>query len=213
MHHGACRVLEREGSRLGINESTWSRPRPLSIVQLYLVGKFLALLSLDGTRGQGGLGNRGYDPSMFHSSRIEVVASFSCDHQQQQPSVVSEKAGNKKRDPPNSLAFQHAFYLATLGGAEALGLANRIGTIAIGMEFDALVLSAATQGPVQIFDTDTMADTLPKSFASWAMTITSNVFLCKDEKSKSLPTWKCELVPWGDVKKCRSWGSQKRSKI
>ena len=96
----------------------------------------------------------GYDPSMFHSQRLAVVASIACDHQEKEESQTTK----------NALDYRHAFYLATLGGAEALGLEHRIGTLAVGMEFDALVLSANTPqvGPVQTFDRDSMADIFQK---------------------------------------------------
>ncbi|KAL7565555.1 hypothetical protein ACA910_003828 [Epithemia clementina (nom. ined.)] len=127
----------------------------------------------------------GYDPSMFHSSRMAVVASISCDHEEkvQQPEYQQQEqkqdiaagedssAITKRRKvttsmptTQNAMDYRHAFYLATLGGAEALGLQDRIGTLAVGMEFDALVLSAAKErnGPVQIFDSDSLADIFQK---------------------------------------------------
>jgi guanine deaminase len=52
--------------------------------------------------------------------------------------------------------------LATLGGAEALGLENHIGTFALGMEFDAVLLSACKNSPVSVFETDTIQDVFQK---------------------------------------------------
>lgn len=84
----------------------------------------------------------GYSPSMMNSARTAVVASRAL------------------QNDTSNLDYRHAFYLATLGGAEALGLEERIGTLCAGMEFDAIVLSASS--PIQIFDTDTVQDVFQK---------------------------------------------------
>jgi guanine deaminase len=84
----------------------------------------------------------GYSPSMANASRMAVVASRAL------------------KSTDNVLDYRHAFYLATLGGAEALGLQDCIGTFRVGMEFDAIVLSASL--PIQIFDTDNVPDVFQK---------------------------------------------------
>ncbi len=58
--------------------------------------------------------------------------------------------------------YRDGFYLATLGGAQALGLDHRIGTFAPGMEFDAVLLSAGKNSPVAIFETDSIQDVFQK---------------------------------------------------
>lgn len=84
----------------------------------------------------------GYSPSMAHSQRMAVVASRA---------LQNEDA---------VLDYRHAFYLATLGGAEALGLQDRLGSLAVGMEFDAIVLSAGA--PIQVYETDKVEDIFQK---------------------------------------------------
>lgn len=84
----------------------------------------------------------GYSPSMLDSARLAVVASRAL------------------QSPNDTIDYRHAFYLATLGGAEALGLQHRIGTFRVGMEFDAIVLSASS--PIHVFETDTVADVFQK---------------------------------------------------
>lgn len=88
----------------------------------------------------------GYSPSMIDSARLTVVAS--CAHQQQHPEETAR------------LDYRHAFYLATLGGAEALGLSEKIGTFAPGMELDAVILTTSTN--VNVFETDTTSDIFQK---------------------------------------------------
>lgn len=100
----------------------------------------------------------GYNPSMLHSSRMAVVASQAL-QQQRLPLATTEKYDSAA----SVLDYRHAFYLATFGGAEALGLQHRIGTLAVGMEFDAVLFSAEVKSsPVHIFDTDTISDSFQK---------------------------------------------------
>jgi guanine deaminase len=89
----------------------------------------------------------GYSPSVLDSSRNTVVASLSL--QQQEPSES------------HTLDYLHSFYLATLGGAEALGLDDIIGTFRVGMEFDAFILSGSNSSP-DIYPRDTLADIFQK---------------------------------------------------
>ena len=50
-----------------------------------------------------------------------------------------------------------------MGGAEALNIHDRIGTLKVGMEFDAIIVSAnVTNSPVQIFDSDSVFDIFQK---------------------------------------------------
>lgn len=139
----------------------------------------------------------GYHPSIFHSARMTVVASLALQQQQQQQQkapvygeenddvVTKEKssgdyhdddmtnatepAAKSQQQQQHALDYRHAFYLATLGGARALGLQDSIGTLAVGMEFDAIVLSAADNttlnqsfSPVGVFSSDTVTDIFQK---------------------------------------------------
>jgi guanine deaminase len=87
----------------------------------------------------------GYSPSMLSSARMTVVASHAHQHATGDESVLD---------------YRHAFYLATLGGAEALGLSEKIGTFELGMELDALILTPSSN--VDIFETDSTADVFQK---------------------------------------------------
>jgi guanine deaminase len=130
---------------------------------------------------QVGLGTdvaAGHDPSMWGSCRMAVVASRALENQNRQQQ--KEEKGKHDASPSSSsdtpapqgyrsksrdaLDYRHALYLATLGGARALGLDGRIGTLRVGMEFDALVLSAAAagRGPVDVFPSDALADVFQK---------------------------------------------------
>jgi guanine deaminase len=94
----------------------------------------------------------GYSPSMLHSSRMTVVASQSLQHQ----------AIANNEDVDHVLDYRHGFYLDTLGGAKALKLDNRIGSLAVGKEFDAMILSADVDSPIQLFDSDNVLDVFQK---------------------------------------------------
>lgn len=43
------------------------------------------------------------------------------------------------------LTWEDALWLATVGGAEALGLRDKVGCFAVGMEFDALLVDVGVQ--------------------------------------------------------------------
>ena len=101
----------------------------------------------------------GYSPSMMQAARMAVVASHAL--QQQQPHDNS----NNNIATNHILDYRHAFYLATLGGATALRLHHRIGTLAVGMEFDAFIWSANHNNNINnvpLFPTDTLQDIFQK---------------------------------------------------
>lgn len=107
----------------------------------------------------------GYSCSMLHSARMTVVASQALQQQQKQHNAhQANDTETKGSDPCNSiLDYRQAFYLATLGGAEALNMHDQIGTLKVGMEFDAIILSAdVPHSPVQIFDSDNISDIFQK---------------------------------------------------
>jgi len=107
----------------------------------------------------------GYSTSLWNSSRMAVVASRALLQQQLQQESMGERSIVKEHTPV--LDYRHAFYLATLGGAQALGLDDRIGTLQVGMEFDAIILSAGLgnneqRGNVVVFPQDTVGDIFQK---------------------------------------------------
>lgn len=91
----------------------------------------------------------GFHPSLLNSSRLCTIASRALD---QQRGCTGDSI----------LDYRHAFYLATLGGARALGLDGRLGKLCPGYEFDAFTLSAEDDSPVNIFDADSIQDIFQK---------------------------------------------------
>ena len=78
----------------------------------------------------------GYSPSLWNAQRTAVLVSH----------LLGEP-----------LDHRHAFYLATLGGAEALNCADVFGSLREGLEFDALVVDAPNA-----FPDDSIADLFQK---------------------------------------------------
>jgi guanine deaminase len=74
--------------------------------------------------------------------------------------VVASHAHQQSTGEVACLDYRHAFYLATMGGAEALGVSDKIGTFAVGMELDALILTVSNN--VDVFENDTSADVFQK---------------------------------------------------
>ncbi|XP_043920323.1 guanine deaminase isoform X3 [Protopterus annectens] len=61
-----------------------------------------------------------------------------------------------------TLSYKEVFRLATLGGSEALGLQNTIGNFEVEKEFDALLISPVSDGPFDVFDSDSNEDVVQK---------------------------------------------------
>ncbi len=57
---------------------------------------------------------------------------------------------------------QGAFHLATVGGAEALGIQDSVGTFAVGRAFDALLLDLHNGATFDVYATDTTEDKFQK---------------------------------------------------
>jgi guanine deaminase len=107
----------------------------------------------------------GYSPSLRNASRATVIASRVLQHQADATARAANQdeaptKGSQQQQQQHALDYRHAFYMATLGGADALGLADRLGTFRPGYEFDAVVLSAAA--PIQIFAKDGVEDVFQK---------------------------------------------------
>ena len=58
--------------------------------------------------------------------------------------------------------MQGAFHLATVGGAEALGIQHNVGTFAVGKAFDALLLDLQNAATFDVYETDTIEDRFQK---------------------------------------------------
>ncbi|GKY99595.1 hypothetical protein MPSEU_000913800 [Mayamaea pseudoterrestris] len=100
----------------------------------------------------------GYSPSMLDSCRTAVIASRAIEHQ-----CLAHGQTQELQAQQHVMDYRHAFYLATVGGAKALGLEGKIGNLQVGAEFDAMILSTnVQQSSVQVFDDDTLADIFQK---------------------------------------------------
>jgi len=61
------------------------------------------------------------------------------------------------------LSYQEAFYLATLGGADVMGMAHTIGSFEVGKELDAVVVDAfVADSPFDVYEDDTWEDIFQK---------------------------------------------------
>jgi guanine deaminase len=116
-------------------------------------------LSLGNRIGLGTDVAGGYSPSLWATQRDAVVTSRCLANHQYQCNEAAS-AGENDYDS-SSLDYRHALWLATLGGARALGLEDRIGTLAVGWEFDAIIISPA-DSPIRCYPTDSIIDVLQK---------------------------------------------------
>jgi guanine deaminase len=119
-----------------------------------------------------------YHPSILDSAKKAVLASLSLQHHRNrtrhekrnrtrhEKKLLNHDEGGGVDDDADdpTLDFKASFYLATLGGAEALGMEDRIGTFRVGMEFDAIVLTSSRSSShlPDIFPTDSLADKFQK---------------------------------------------------
>jgi guanine deaminase len=75
----------------------------------------------------------------YSSSMLEVMkAAF----------MVSTARHTLTEGKDEILSLDEGFYLSTVGGARVLGLDDRIGRFAVGMEFDACLVDASVEGGV-----------------------------------------------------------------
>mmetsp|Transcript_18923 Transcript_18923/g.47791 ORF Transcript_18923/g.47791 Transcript_18923/m.47791 type:complete len:464 (-) Transcript_18923:117-1508(-) len=100
----------------------------------------------------------GYSPSMLSAIRNAVIT-----HKvlaMQSPGSRDQPAAEKGAE----LDYRHAFWLATRGSAEALGLQDDIGSLEIGKKFDVLQLDlgAYSGTPYQVFERDSDLDKMQK---------------------------------------------------
>lgn len=92
----------------------------------------------------------GYSASMWEVMRQAIIAS-TCYH-----------LNDTKYQP---LSYKEAFHLATVGGSEVIGMADKLGNFQVGKYFDAVVLDAeATDSAVDVFDIDTLDGIFQKLF-------------------------------------------------
>ncbi|CAH0522117.1 unnamed protein product [Peronospora belbahrii] len=99
----------------------------------------------------------GYSPPMLDAIRQAVIAS-------KLVAAGNGSASDQLDDEPpeQPLSYAKAFYFATVGSAEALGLSDKIGNFMIGKDFDAQVVDPYTKNsPIdRSFDPVEVADVL-----------------------------------------------------
>lgn len=91
----------------------------------------------------------GYSPSMLNAMREAISVSTT---------VYVEKDQSAK-----PLNHAEAFYLATLGGANLIGIGDKIGNFVVGKDFDALIVNPSAQGsPFDVFPFDELENVFEK---------------------------------------------------
>ncbi|TMW57707.1 hypothetical protein Poli38472_014310 [Pythium oligandrum] len=100
----------------------------------------------------------GYSPSMLDAIRQAVIAS-------KLVSIGNSSAQEEGETTPDALTYAEAFHLATVGGAEALGLSDTVGNFVVGKEFDALVIDPfGENSPIDFFDEETDTQDVLQTF-------------------------------------------------
>eukprot|EP00128_Syssomonas_multiformis_P000886 Colp12_sorted_trinity150504_noHs@21336 len=90
----------------------------------------------------------GYSPSMLDAMRQALIAS---------------RTHFFNDNDHHAISLSEAFYLATVGGSQVLGLDDTIGNFLPGKDFDALLVDANVDNtPIDIFDEDTTEDIISK---------------------------------------------------
>lgn len=111
----------------------------------------------------------GVSPSMVVSARNAVVASRAVVHAEsarlQHEEGVEPCAATVAADKAHGLVWKDALWMATRGGALALGLGDTLGCLTTpGHRFDALVVNLDGAGVYDVFEADTPIDRLEKFF-------------------------------------------------
>ncbi|KAI7869390.1 guanine deaminase [Spinellus fusiger] len=95
----------------------------------------------------------GFSPSVLDAMRSAFMASKTIKMMHQKK--AKEEAKEEIKYEP--LCPGELFYLATLGGAQVLGLEDTVGNFAVGKAFDALWVDLTQEdSPIDVFDKDTL---------------------------------------------------------
>ncbi|ETS82806.1 hypothetical protein PFICI_04682 [Pestalotiopsis fici W106-1] len=139
-------------------------------------------------RGIGvGLGtdvSGGYSPSVLEAARLALLVSRHLAMPHHEAARRHGGGGEEEKDADDDeaerakLSVEEVLYLATRGGAEVVGLQNRVGAFEVGMEFDAQLVrlggvpeteqqqeeeqESEDNGPVDIFGWETWEERLAK---------------------------------------------------
>lgn len=109
----------------------------------------------------------GYSPSMLASVRNAVIASKAL----RMAALSADPFCPPEHADRDLMTWKEALYLATIGGASALGLQERVGNLEVGKQFDCLVVdcgSCRVRGidtnpfPFDVFPDDSTLDRLEK---------------------------------------------------
>lgn len=92
----------------------------------------------------------GYSPSMLRAIQTCVLTTLALD------ATSRLKSASKRFD------YKDAFWLATMGGAEALGLQNDIGSFAVGKSFDAILVDVSAGDNLDFSERDSFEDVFQK---------------------------------------------------
>ncbi|RLN47247.1 hypothetical protein BBJ28_00023407, partial [Nothophytophthora sp. Chile5] len=94
----------------------------------------------------------GYSPSMLRAIQTCVLTV-----------KALEIRDGTSAAPPEPFDFKDAFWLATMGGAQALGLENDTGSFAVGKCFDAILVDVEQGHNIDVSERDTPADIFQKA--------------------------------------------------
>lgn len=98
----------------------------------------------------------GYCPSMLSAARSCVIASRCLEdgtqnyrhnhHLDEAPPPEAEERGKEGAGPEARIDWKEALFMATMGGAKALGIEGQVGSFAVGKAFDALLVDVRGGG-------------------------------------------------------------------
>ncbi|KAJ3114747.1 hypothetical protein HK100_001566 [Physocladia obscura] len=103
----------------------------------------------------------GYSPSILDAIRQAITASKMVSIGLGSDADKSSSSTGERNIPESfeELSFAEAFFLATLGGAECLDLADTVGNFTVGKDFDALVVNSQSEGSrIDVFEGDTISE-------------------------------------------------------